>query len=289
MDIPGILLIPGTNGNTLYVTVDYTVRTADKKLANSFTEVNQVITNEVTLGGAAPNNLEPNKLYTLLMHLGLTSVKFQAVVSDWQMYSDSSIDEDGHETGGSTDNEASVWLPSNVVAYTVAKNVEANATDCSFEGASLNIGDVQSGTITGNITNVTKNSTTSTTADITLTANTTTATVSTTTTITYELGKVALTIKQAPVAISVSGIGTSINTSAAQTLTVTNNGTGATIDAANYTVGVYEDSACETAATESAFTYSAGSLTFNTAGTYFVKVTSGESTIKTDGITVTTP
>ena len=113
-DVPGLLLIPGTNGNTLYITVKYRVRTADKNLSTGFSEVTQTITNAVTIGGVAPNNLEPNKYYNLVMHLGLTSVKFEAVVADWSNGSDT-YDEHGGEITPGTGNDKSVWLPSNVV------------------------------------------------------------------------------------------------------------------------------------------------------------------------------
>ena len=154
VDIPGILLIPETNGNTLYVTVDYTVRTADKKLANSFTEVRQVITNMVTLGGAAPNNLEPNKVYTILMHLGLTSVKFEAVVADWQTNEGGSYDENGVYTEGGEENKASVWLPSNVVKATMSTTAVAAAGNTTVNltgltGSTLTVVDKDNTVVTG--------------------------------------------------------------------------------------------------------------------------------------------
>lgn len=109
--VPGLMFIPGQS-QTIYVTVDYIVRTADANLSTGYSEVEQVITNKVTLPAAS---LGANKIFKIIMHLGLTSVKFEAVVSDWQTKSDSSIDENGSETGGSSANENHVWLPSNVV------------------------------------------------------------------------------------------------------------------------------------------------------------------------------
>lgn len=109
---PAIMLIPGNATQTLYITIDYLVRTADANLATGYTEVEQVITNKVEL----PNTvLAYNKVYKIIMHLGLTSVKFEAVVSDWQTKTDSDVDTSGHETGGSSDAEEHIWLPSNVV------------------------------------------------------------------------------------------------------------------------------------------------------------------------------
>ena len=135
--VPGLMFIPGTDAQTLYVTVDYIVRTADANLATGYTEVEQIITNKVTLPAAA---LGSNKIFKLIMHLGLTSVKFEAVVSDWQYQSDSTIDENGTETGGSTDNEKSIWLPSNVVAYEVNKEVAGAENSASFDISGYNIG-----------------------------------------------------------------------------------------------------------------------------------------------------
>lgn len=116
-DVPGLLLIPGETGdNTLYITVKYIVRTADSKLANGFSEVTQIITNKVKLANSI---LDPNKYYNLVMHLGLTSVKFEAVVANWSN-GDGKYNEDGTEVTPGTGNDHSVWLPSNVVKETVA-------------------------------------------------------------------------------------------------------------------------------------------------------------------------
>ena len=106
-----MLLIPGAN-QTLYITVDYMVRTADLNLAKGFSEVNQVITNKVDL-----SSLNSNKYYKIIIHLGMTSVKFEAVVADWETANDGTYDENGTYTSGgsSTANEEHIWLPSNVV------------------------------------------------------------------------------------------------------------------------------------------------------------------------------
>jgi len=111
-NVPGLMIIP-IEGSTseLYVTVDYVVRTADKNLKDGFTNVEQVITNKVSLG-----SLKPNKYYTIIMHLGLTSVKFEAKVADWTAKAEEAWDEDGKDTSTGKDNEEKVWLPSNVVS-----------------------------------------------------------------------------------------------------------------------------------------------------------------------------
>ena len=111
--VPGVMLLPSKDQD-IYVTIDYIVRTADANLATGYTEVEQVITNKVTLPATV---LKSNQVFKLILHIGLTSVKFEAVVSDWQTKGDSDITTDGQETGGTeaNNNEKSIWLPSNVV------------------------------------------------------------------------------------------------------------------------------------------------------------------------------
>jgi hypothetical protein len=124
-DVPALLLIPGSGtnvNNTLYVTVEYVVRTADPKLDGKFTEVTQTITNAVQLG----NSMEANKYYTLVMHLGLTSVKFEAIVADWSNDDGTKYDEDGNPIPGSNENATnSVWLPSNVITASTSTSVSS--------------------------------------------------------------------------------------------------------------------------------------------------------------------
>lgn len=91
-----LIFIPGTFPE-LTVTVDYLVRTEDTKLDGGYSQVEQIITKKITFASA----VELNKYYKLLIHLGLTSVKFTASVSGW--------DANG---GGSPD--AEVYLPINV-------------------------------------------------------------------------------------------------------------------------------------------------------------------------------
>ncbi len=124
-DVPGLLLIPGEGSNTLYVTVDYIVRTADANLSTGYSEVEQIITNEVILDGSV---LKANNYYSLIMHLGLTSVKFEAVVADWAETEDGTYNETGTETPSGETNKASVWLPSNVVTAATGNTVAAGNT-----------------------------------------------------------------------------------------------------------------------------------------------------------------
>jgi hypothetical protein len=103
-----IMFIPGV-AQSFEVEVEYLVRTFDAGLANTasggegtWTKVSQKIKNIVTL----PAETAPNKYYTLVIHIGLTSVKFSAEVDNWQ----------GATAGdGNGENPQVIWLPSNVV------------------------------------------------------------------------------------------------------------------------------------------------------------------------------
>lgn len=100
---PFYLIPSSTVDQQLTVSITYVVRTYDQNLAVPTTEsakcskVTQTITNVVTLPKTL---LLPNKKITLVLHLGLTSVKFAATVDNW-------------DTTGTVTKE--VWLPSNVV------------------------------------------------------------------------------------------------------------------------------------------------------------------------------
>lgn len=60
------------------VSITYIVRTLDPLLAKGYTEVTQTVSKDVTFSSMALN-----KSYNLAIHLGLTSVKFDATVEDW--------------------------------------------------------------------------------------------------------------------------------------------------------------------------------------------------------------
>lgn len=156
---PGILMIPdGATAQPFVVTVDYNVRTADSHLDGGYSYANQVITNVVSIPAGA---LAPNKVYSLLIHLGLTSVKFEAQVADWE-------NADGTTTSGSstgegnqnTENQKDIYLPSNTLAATTAstKSIEATATTATIditnltEGYTVEVSKVEkNGTETSNI------------------------------------------------------------------------------------------------------------------------------------------
>ena len=111
----GFFLIPSYPGQQLEIAVEYVVRTYDNKLATSasggegtWTKVTQTITNYVTLPA-----LEVNKYYTLVIHIGLTSVKFSAEVADWS-------------PAGDSDTEV-IWLPS-IVASSASTTTQTLAS-----------------------------------------------------------------------------------------------------------------------------------------------------------------
>ena len=124
-NVPALLFIPTGKGTAetnqkIYVTVDYLVRTADPNLKQGYSEVEQVITNEVILNG---QQLDPNKYYTLVMHLGMTSVKFEAVVTDWSSNTGDDFNEDGTITEQGQEETEVVWLPSNVVTNNIVATI----------------------------------------------------------------------------------------------------------------------------------------------------------------------
>lgn len=73
-----LLLIPDGNAHTLRISIDYIVRTKNASLHKGYTEVEQSFYKDLTL-----KSVSFNAKYNLLIHLGLTSVKFDATVSDW--------------------------------------------------------------------------------------------------------------------------------------------------------------------------------------------------------------
>lgn len=114
-------LIPGVADQQLKVSVTYQVSTYDANLSASYARTNQTITNVVTLP-----ELKPNKYYTLVLHLGLTSVKFSAEVADWDRVE-----------GGNTEGAEEIWLPSNVVS------ASTDITLASGNGATVNVANDQ--------------------------------------------------------------------------------------------------------------------------------------------------
>jgi hypothetical protein len=291
-NVPGLVIIPGSASQTLYFTVDYYVRTADSKLAGGYTEVEQVITNKVDFA-----SLDPNKYYTIIMHLGLTSVKFEAVVADWST-TETYYDEDGHAitpTTPANENREVIWLPSNVVAYSASvDNVEAAATSTTFSFAS---GYANFGTYTGytsNDGNITGVSVDGTTATINLTANTlTTRKVSHVTLVGTE-GSIVVTVTQLPVALTVSSPTVTAGNTAV-TIRVTSPSTDLSSETINVTAkdGTDNDVPLTTGAATFASDHTNIAVTLSTAPEAGKKitftVTVNEATGSTGEITVTAP
>lgn len=132
-DASPFVFIPGTKPS-FTVEVTYIVRTFDPNLASSanddtgtgspkvstWSKVKQTIKKKVTFNDV----VQLNKQYTLIMHLGLTSVKFEATVSNWELRGDDNnngvIDEE--ETAVDI---TDVYLPINVQEESAAVNVTA--------------------------------------------------------------------------------------------------------------------------------------------------------------------
>lgn len=100
-----LLIIPDGQSHTFRITIDYIVRTKDEALSKKYTEVEQSFYKDLTL-----TNVSLNAKYNLLIHLGLTSVKFDATVSDW-----TNTTMGGATEGSSTDPDPMViYMPANV-------------------------------------------------------------------------------------------------------------------------------------------------------------------------------
>ena len=98
-----MILIPGTTPK-FKVTISYVVRTYDDKLATKYTEVTQTISKIIEFA----SQIEMNKRYNVRMYIGLTTVKFDATVTNWEEGTIS--DSNGDST---PDND--VYLPINVL------------------------------------------------------------------------------------------------------------------------------------------------------------------------------
>ncbi len=92
-----LVFIPNTTP-AFKISVTYIVRTEDAHLANGYSEAEQTITKKVSFP-----TIELNKRYNLIMHLGLTSIKFDATVENWETASDPDGDDDNDGTKNSED------------------------------------------------------------------------------------------------------------------------------------------------------------------------------------------
>lgn len=133
-----ILVIP-TSGVPVKVTIVYDIETADPSLPGYLSDgvtrgisVENTITKTVQLSGANMA-LEAGKKYVLGLHLGLTSVKFDATVADWDNTSytntDLPINTTGIESVTLSATEATVWRSSSVTKPTVTAVTATDGTD----------------------------------------------------------------------------------------------------------------------------------------------------------------
>lgn len=138
-----LVFIPGTKPIITF-TITYTVRTYDPNLKDKYTEVKQKIKKNLYI----TDEVELNKQYNILMHLGLTGVKFTATVSDWDI-----TDATGTTTnpgGGQSpvtvyeDEVEHVYLPINVGEPTsVAATVAANSTNANLTSKAFTVGSAE--------------------------------------------------------------------------------------------------------------------------------------------------
>jgi len=132
-----LIFIPGTKP-VIEFTITYTVRTYDKNLKDSYTEVKQKIKKRLYINTAT----ELNKQYNILMHLGLTSVKFTATVSDWETtnVSGTTTIPDGDASPITVFDEEieHVYLPINVSGLMLTATQNSGASTAN-SGAAINV------------------------------------------------------------------------------------------------------------------------------------------------------
>ena len=99
--IDPIYVIP--TGDPVKVTIIYDIETIDKSLATyvsdgqtSGSSIENVISKSISFGvdnsGSTVTKLENGKAYTLKLHLGMNSVKFDAAVTDWEVTAANDVD-----------------------------------------------------------------------------------------------------------------------------------------------------------------------------------------------------
>ena len=123
------VFIPGTRP-IIEISITYVVRTYDPNLGDVYSEVRQRITKNLYI----TTPVELNKQYNILIHLGLTSVKFTATVSNWDVATKdtptTTTDPETGETITTYEEEIEhVWLP---------RNVGDATKDVSFVGKRFN-------------------------------------------------------------------------------------------------------------------------------------------------------
>ena len=129
-DVQPFVFIPGSYP-VITISIDYTVRTYDANLKDAYSEVRQKITKRLYILDA----IKLNKQYSILMRLGLTSVKFDAYVSGWTTDDDENVTGSTDGVDGSTKINTSdetvehVYLPINVATLTAVKAINPTTGD----------------------------------------------------------------------------------------------------------------------------------------------------------------
>lgn len=77
------IFLPSTTASQLQVQVVYHVITYDDRLTLNTPKYFSVVENDITTTSTATLSFEPNKVYTLRLLLGLTTVKFEIDVENW--------------------------------------------------------------------------------------------------------------------------------------------------------------------------------------------------------------
>lgn len=119
-----ILVIP-TSGVPVKVTIVYDIETADPSLPGYLSDgvtrgisVENTITKSIQLTGGGNMTLQAGKKYVIGLHLGLTSVKFDAKVTDWDNTSYANADLPVNTTTGTTPTTSSLFR-----GYDVSKGI----------------------------------------------------------------------------------------------------------------------------------------------------------------------
>jgi hypothetical protein len=84
-EMPRYFMVIPTASTAIKVKINYAVVTKDEKLTGNVANVDNEITKQISV------NLESGKSYNLKLILGLTSVKLDATVADWQVADDAEV------------------------------------------------------------------------------------------------------------------------------------------------------------------------------------------------------
>ena len=142
-----VYVIP-TDGEEVKISIVYDVETADPTLAGYLSDgethgvsVENAISNKITLAAGGSMKLVAGKKYTIKLHLGLTSVKFDATVSDWETGDNASTDLP-HNTDSGSSTPSTNFVSGGT--YTEPTILAADATTYEIVVSGFNVGDVVS-------------------------------------------------------------------------------------------------------------------------------------------------